>query len=437
MYSGPVNPAAKRLFEEGMRAYQAEQWGDAAVLFGQAADVGVRNFPLRPEAKIYQCLALLHAKKYNEAYKVAYVAVQDYPSRWELRLVLVEYLLYRQKPDIAAQEVNVALRMAPNQPEVLRAAARTARAGGDLLLAEEYARHAVAIKPDNPSHRALLGLIYTERGRALLAQNDLEASLTTLFGAATYAPESPDPPVLIGKLMLALGRTASARSYALAGRQLVDDPAKISRMAFFVQPLGRRVEPQVHLQLAERHLQQNEPEFAAQEYELAVASGAHDAETWHKLGLLSVRLENNERARQCLYALWLLEGNSQLAGQLEQAIGAPEPGSPPSPGFVERAEIGTAYDAAARRITDAGREIPLNTRVYLTMVFANAVGRHRVRLRVEDPSGMAAIDETMEMEFYGREFSLVRTGTWVVPGVWKATWWMDGAQRSTGTFRLR
>ena len=437
--AGPVNVAAQRLYEAGQRSYQAGAWAEAADLFAQAADVGVIHFPQRADALIFECLSLMHGKKYQDAYKVATQAVQDYPERWELRVILVEYLLYRERPDLARDQLQTALRLAPYQPGVLRAAAKMALTDNDLAAAEQYARQAFSQAPEDPSYRKLLADVDLQRAKALLEHEDYDPDevLGLLFGAATHDPKNPEPPFLLGRVAIALGEVEPARRWAARGRALLSEQTQAPHEALVVAYGVARGTPGSHRHNAEEYLRQGKPALAAQELEQELLLVPENTGVWRQLGLLALDLDDEQRATECLYSLWVLEGNGNEAVELEQALQLTLSEAPASPGFVERAEIGAGWNADANQVTGAAAEFPANQRVYLTLVLANAVGRRQVRLVLTDPRGHRVIDETLEMEFFGVEFALVRSGAWSAPGDWKVEWTMDGAPRANTGFRLR
>ncbi len=436
---GPVNAAARRLFEEGVRSYQAGAWAEAADLFGQAADVGIIHFPQRPDARVYQCLSLMHLQRFQDAYKIASEATQEYPDRWELRLVLVEYLLYRERPDMAREQLNAAYHLAPFQPEVLRAQVKTALAENDLVAAEEFARLTFSQQPDNPLYRQLLADICLQRAKALMQQEsaDVDQTLGLLFEAATHDPKNPDPPFLLGRLAISLNEIEAARRFAARGRTLLSDQTKPPREALFVDDESSGGAPGVHHRKAEEYLREGQPAFAAEELERELSVSPENTVIWAKLGALAAELDDEQRALECLYALWVLQGNSDYAVELEQTLQLSFAERPASPGFVVRSEVGTAWDTENNKMTSRGNEFAANQRVYFSLVLGNAVGRHQICLVVTDPTGHRAIDETVDVEFFGVEFALLRSGSWFTVGEWKVEWTMDGAPRANTSFRLR
>lgn len=438
-YSGPVHGVAMRLYEQGMASYQSGRYAEAADLLGQAADVGVTNFPMRPDARIYQAMSLLKLRKYFEAYKIAHKASEQYPERWELRLIMVEYWLWRENAEQAGREMTVALGQAPEQPAVLVVAARVLRYRGDFLGAAEVGRMAVYLEPNKQSYRRLLADIYLDLGMQMEQQGNLEWALSEYFAAASYMPEDPTPPILIGRILLALSMPAAARRYTIAGRDKVETTADLRRDVFFTDLTEGDIDAEEHRRMAEFYFGRDQAEMAAQELELSLAAAPDQADAWHRLGMLHAEtLGDRLRARQCLHALWVLDREGDLAAKLEQALKLnAEPPINQSPGFIISAESGAGYDFRSRRVTDAGQPIPLGKRAYLTFVLGGVAGRHDVRVRIDGPDGNALVDERFTVEFFGKDFAIVRTGSWAKPGQYQVHWWLDGVERAGCTFVLQ
>jgi len=438
-YGGPIHPVAKKLYEQGLAAYRQQHWAEAADYFGQAADVGVTNFPQRPDAFVYQALALQKNNAQYEAYKVAKAAAQEYPARWELRLILADYYVGREMPEQAQNELSTALRLNPNQPDVLRAQAQLQLRRGNFLSAEELARRTVMLDRDNPRYRRLAADVYLESGMYLENGGDKTGALAAYYAAAGYSSYDPTPFLLTGRVLLGLGYPVAARRYIAWGRQFIKNPAELRREIFITQSLDVETNADEHRRMADFYLSRGQDEAGAQELELALAADPWSPPDWLRLGkLYAAQLASEPQARQCLFALWVLEPESKSTADLAATLKLPnEPDKEPSPGFVVRAEIGSGYEARSFRVLNAATVFPAGNRVFLSLVLGNAYGKKRIRLLVQDPNGKTAVDEETEMEFFGFDFGMVRTGTWNFPGQWTASWLMDDAPRATLTFTLQ
>lgn len=435
-YHGPIHAAAKRLYDQGLAAYQAGQYAEAADLLGQAADVGVTNFPMRDDARVFQAYSLLKIRQHYEAYKVADQAVREYPQRWELRLIIIEFWLWRDRLNDVQRELNKALAVAPNEPEVVRMAVRFLHYRGDLLAAGEMARHLLILKPDNKTYRRLAAEVYADYGLLVEREGDREAALTAYFAAASLAPNDPTPPLLIGRVLLAMNLVESSRRYTQIGRAKIKDPDELRRDVFSLENFTDQIDADEHMRMADFYFGRDQAEMAAQELELALVADFRQADVWRRLGMLHAQyLGDTLRARQCLHALWVLDADQEAAAELQAALkmSIEQPLSP-SAGFVVRTEEGLAFSAEQRRVTQTGPAAAGRQRVYLTFVINKAVGEHTIRLRVENPAGLSVVDERFVMEFFGKEIAIVRTGVWTTPGRYRVQWWMNGMERAAMNF---
>ncbi len=438
-YQGPVHTVAKQLYEQGLERYRAGDWAQAAAMFGQAADAGVVNFPLRPEALIYQAEALRKANRNVESAQAARAAIRDYPNRWEPHLILAEYYLWRDNNESAQQELTAALSLAPNRPEVLKTLARAQMNRGLLLPALESARRAYELNPSDADARELFASTQIAQARLWERERSFDEASTALFLAESLTPESPLPPLLIGRVLLELDLPKASRRYTEAGRNLAGGIEKIPREAFPVEAVGGEDDVSEYLRMADFYVQRRQSEAAASQLEQAVATNPKLPEAWHRLGMIRLReLGDSLGARECLHALWILDPDGPGAKELAAAMSLQdEPPLEPSPGFVLRAQTGAGFSAPKREATGEAASFPVNTRVYFTLALRNAVGRHIVRWRLTDPEGRTAVDQTWNMEFFGRDVALVGVGLWAAPGPYVSVWTMDDATRSQKTIELK
>lgn len=435
-YHGPIHSAAKQLYDQGLAAYKAGRYAEAADLLGQAADVGVTNFPMRDDARVYQAYSLLKIRQHYEAFKVAEQAVHEYPQRWELRLIMIEFWLWRDRLDDAQRELSLALNVAPDEPEVVRMAVRILHYRGDLLTACEMARHLLILKPDNKTYRSLAAEVYVDYGLLVEREGDREAALTAYFAAASLDPNDPTPSLLIGRVLLAMNLVDASRRYTQAGRAKIKNPDDLRRDVFSLENYSDQVDADEHLRMADFYFGRDQAEMAAQELELALIADFRQLDVWKRLGLLHAQyLGDVLRARQCLHALWVLDAQGEAAAELQAALKLEtQPPLPPSPGFIERTEEGLAFSPEQRKVTQSGPATAGLQRVYLTFVVNKAAGEHSIRLRVENPAGQPVVDERFVMEFFGNEIAIVRTGVWTTPGQYRVQWWMDDMERAKKNF---
>jgi tetratricopeptide (TPR) repeat protein len=438
-YQGPIHTVAKQYYEQGLERYRAGDWGQAATLFGQAAEAGVVNFPMRAEAMIYQAEALRKAKRLVESAQAARAAIRDYPDRWEPHVILAEYFVWRDNNEGAQQELDAAMRLAPDRPEVLKSLARVQLNRGLLLPALESARRARELSPNDADAKALLATVQTAQARIWEREGSFDAALTALFFAQTLAPTNPEPPLLIGRLLLEMGLPKAARRHTEAGRLLLADPGQPPREVFAIEAVGVDEDAGEYLRMADFYEKRQQADAAASQLEQALAVNCRLTEAWLRLGLLRARETSDPTgARQCLHALWILAPGSAGAKELETALKLQdEAAQDPSPGFVARAQLGSAYNDRTRTVSGENTVFAAGGRVYFTLVLRNAVGRHVVRWQVTDPNGKSEAEQVWDMEFFGRDLALVASGAWSLPGKYRSVWTMDDAVRSQLTFDLK
>ncbi len=435
-WQGPINPAAGRLYEQGLEQYRAGNWDQAANLLGQAVDVGVTQFPMRPDAFIYQANALQKARKYLESAKVARQCIMEYPQRWEARVILAEYWLWRENYANAQQQLAAASRVAPHEPEVLAALARVQVFQGVLVAAVETARAARAARPDNEDLTALYAQVCLARGLHLEREGDLDAALTHYFLAASANEDDPTPLLSIGRVLLIRNRPTAARTYTAAGRAKLDEGKEIPFTAF-AQPLTHSGDDVYEfLRMGDFYAGREQPEAAAQQYAQAVATEPRNLEGWQKLALLRhTQMQDETGARECLHALWLLTSGpeSDAAVQLAKTLGVePESIDESSPGFVLYAGVGTKPTP-----TDQVADFPVGSRLYFNLTLGKPVGKQQIEWDVLGPNGDSVLSESWTQEFFGRDTPLVTTGTWYATGEYQVQWVTDGAVRAKKKFRLK
>jgi hypothetical protein len=136
--------------------------------------------------------------------------------------------------------------------------------------------------------------------------------------------------------------------------------------------------------------------------------------------------------------MWLLAPDDPKTKDLETTLALKsEAKAAESPGFVLRAQVGAGYNAARRTVTNEGASFPVGTRLYFVLVVGNAVGRHAVRLQVQDQTDREWLSQTWPVEFFGRDFALVSAGSWTAAGTYRIVWSVDGVTRAQKGFELK
>jgi tetratricopeptide (TPR) repeat protein len=353
--------------------------------------------------------------------------------------LLAEYYLWRDNNDAAERELAVALRLAPNRPEVLRITAKVNLNRGLLLPAIEAARAAMAASPGDRDAAELAARIYVAQARQAERSDSPDQALASLFAASALLPDSPLPPLLIGRVLLRVGLPRAARADIELGRRRLGDPSRAPQEAFAVEAISPEDDAATCLRMAEFYRERHQPDAAESQLALALAADCRLVEAWRMLGLLRAKeLGDPIGARLCLSALWILDPEGPGARELEALLGLKdEPDAPPSPGYVVRAQIGAGYSAAKRAATDEAAAFPAGARLYFVLALGRAAGRHTVRWQALDGQGRAIGEQAWDAELFEREFAFVTTGAWGSPGRYEAVWSMDGAERKRLTFELK
>lgn len=438
-YQGPVSPAARKLYEEGVEYYRAGHWAEAANLLSQARQVDVAHFPMRPEAMIYEAISLRKINQNREAAMIARQIIQEYPDRWEGHLILAQYWIWREEYDNAEKELVSASRLAPQQPDVMQSLAIVRLGQGMMMPALEAARGAYRLKPNDEDNRKLLTSVYLAYARNLERENDLSGAVTELFKAGSLVPQDPRPPLVLSRLLLRLNLPQAARRYALEGRKLLADPKQVPVEVFALEATGEGEGDEFeYRRMADFYLVRNMPDVAAVQLEQALAVNPRQADVWLTLGMLRAKdLQEPVEALDCLHAMWILDpDNPGIAGLTAALSVTDEAVVEPSPGFVARAQVGTGYNPNTHNATGNGGDQTVGTRMYCSFVLDKAAGRHQIRWQVAGPDGETVADESWSMEFFGREFGFSETVVWYQPGEYRVIWSMDDAVRSQATFRL-
>jgi tetratricopeptide (TPR) repeat protein len=128
--------------------------------------------------------------------------VSRYPSEANVHYALGTYLA-PDDPDAAAEELRRELRLSPDHAESLIQIAHLETRRGDFAAALPFAEKAVALVPDVPAARLVLG-------RALLDLGRTEDAIAQLERAAALAPASEDVQFALSRAYQRAGRTDAA-----------------------------------------------------------------------------------------------------------------------------------------------------------------------------------------------------------------------------------
>lgn len=436
---GPINPGAKNLYDQAMELYRVGNFGQAADMLGQAAQLGSGTPLLRSNALVYQADALRNADRCTEVFPVGRQVIAEFPERWEAYLIVADCYLQRDEYEKARQVMLDCLKVAPETPEAANGLAGVERHLGDYPAAVEHSRLAYRLSGKD-EHRLLLAENYLELGRQREKDNDRDCALTAYFIARELNQNDPLPEILIGRILLNLDFLGAARKTVEAGRAKLRDAAAVPKEAFMLNstaPANGNMEEFVHM--AEFYSGREQFLEAAQQLEYALNTDPRRPELWLKLGCLRAeKLRDPLGGKECLHALWVLDGQGERVDQLTMAL-ALTAAEPPetSPGFTLHAEVGTEYNQAERTINPASGPMPCGRRIYFALRLGKAGGEHRLQWQVRGPDGKPLEDLQWSMTFFGGDFSLLESGMWYNPGMYEVTWLMDGAVRSRQTFELR
>jgi tetratricopeptide (TPR) repeat protein len=436
-WRGPVHPVAGKAYEQGLEAYRAADWDRAADLLGQSVQVGVTNFPMRPDAMIYQADALQKGGHFLDSATVARQAAEQYPRRWEPRVILAEYWLWRENYANAQQQLAAAARVAPRQPEVLGSLARVQWRQGSFIAAVETARAAVMAKPGDTDFIALLGDTLIAVAKFLEHEGDYDAALTNLFIARSVLPADPRPPLIISRILLIRNNRAATRRYIDEGLGHLPEGEPIPLGIFTFRTTESGGDTYEYLRMGEFYLGREQPENAAQQFEQALALDPTNAEAWSKLGLVQlVGMGDPLAARECLHALWLLDPSGEQAAALEAKLSfADQSPTVASPGFVKLATV--AEERLVKGAPTEPIELPAGARLFFNLTLSKAVGAFPVTWEVIGPNGQTAARQEWTMEFFGDDQTIVTTGAWNTPGSYEITWSTAGAVRAKLSFFLK
>jgi len=436
-WQGPVHPVAGRLYEQGLEQYRAKNFESAASLLDQAVEIGVTKFPMRADAMIYQANALQKIGKYLESAKVARECAAEYPARWESRVILAEYWIWRENYDNAQKQLAAAARVGPREPEVLAGLARVQLYRGAHAGAVETARSARLLRPEDEDLAELYFSVLLSHGNALEQEGDRQGALTQYFLAASLPQVGAELPHLrIARLLFVDGHDAAAERYRqLAVAQRDGEGASLADV-FALPPANDGSDVFEYLRMGDFYAARERPDDAAQQFLQAVLVDSQNAEAWFKLGLArATQLDDPPGARQCLYALSLLpEAEEAQRKQLAEAIGeAPEKALEPSPGYVMTASVGDSSSATGESST----EFPAGTRLYFNLILGHPAGVQQMKWTVTGPGGEDFVVESWRQEFFGENTVILMSGTWFTPGEYSVRWESDGAVRAEKTFVLK
>jgi len=436
---GPISPGAKKLYEQAMDLYRTGEFDQAANLLGQAAQLGRGAPTLRSNALVYQADALRNADRCPDAIPAARQAIAEFPERWEAYLVLADCYLHHDEDEKARRVLVDCLKVAPELPEAAIGLAKVERRLGDMLGALEHTRLAYRLS-GKEEHRRLLSESYLALGRQKEKDNDHAGAATAYSVARELNPADPLPAILLGRIVLHWDHLGEARKLVAAGREVLQVPARIPDEAFLptqAVPANCDIDEFVHM--AEFYQARDQYLEAAQQLEYALSFEPRRPELWWQLGMLRAEhLSDPLGGKECLHALWLLDGESERIQRLAMALNltAAEPPEA-NPGFTIQAGVGMEYDPAAQTVKQAEGALPCGRRIYFCLRLGKAGGEHRVQWQIRGPDGKLLEDLEWSMTFFGRDFSLLESGLWYNPGMYEVIWLMDGAVRSRQSFELR
>lgn len=436
-WRGPVHPVAARAYNQGLEHYRAQRWSQAANLLAQAVEVGVANFPMRSDAMIYQADALQKAGKNLDAAAVARQCIAEYPGRWEARVILAEYWIWRENYANAQEQLAAAARIAPREPRILHALARVQLRQGMLIDAVETARAARAAQPDDSKAGELVAGIYLAHARHLESMADIDGALQHLFQAAAESPADGRPQIVIGRLLLVRGFPQAARQFTAAGRAKLPADAPLAAELFPSEEGEAGGDIYEFLRMGDFYLGRDQLDAAARHYRQGLAAEPNHPDVWFKLGMAQHQAGETLAARECLHALWLLDPDSEPTAELEKALELPpDPSQSDSPGFVVDSRVSGRREIGASP-PDANPSFAPGARVYCAVTLGKPAGMQRVRWEVKGPTGNIVAAQEWPMTFFGRTAPLVLTGAWFTPGKYEVVWSTDGAVRAKDTFEIK
>jgi len=160
--------------------------------------------------------ALLAAKDFSQATRIAGAAVAAEPGSRDGRLVLARSLAATGDLEHAFDEFAEARRLSSRDAEIAKELTRLALTLGRDQVALEFAGEAVRLSPNDRD--AQIGL-----ARALIRKGDFPGADRTLAPLLAKGPASPDVLLLLGEIQRARGSNDAARSTYLAVLQAAPD----------------------------------------------------------------------------------------------------------------------------------------------------------------------------------------------------------------------
>jgi tetratricopeptide (TPR) repeat protein len=177
-------------------------------------------------------------------------------GRWQNWVRLAEIQAERNEIKLASQAAEKALKLAPEQADILQFAAELALLDNDWGRAQKLSRHLLETQPDNAGASYILS-------RALTGLNRREEAITVLDQALKYSGRPIQLYLERIRLVRSLqGMQPAYQSLLALSQQYPDHPAVLALLAEYLQEQGRSSEAldaaHAALQKADEHLSKSE-----------------------------------------------------------------------------------------------------------------------------------------------------------------------------------
>ncbi len=177
---------------------QAGTWKNSETLFLQT----LKYYPKALGARLNLAVVYRESERFEEAEEQLNKAllIKDHPR---VRTNLASIYSRRGEKEKAKQQYEIAMRIAPNDPEPVLGMGLLAAEAGDTLKALEYYRRASAMDPHFIGVYSNIGAIYLEQGKLQEAEAEYRKALT-------YDPFFPDTYFNLAYVLTKQGKTDEA-----------------------------------------------------------------------------------------------------------------------------------------------------------------------------------------------------------------------------------
>mgnify|MGYP001148252364 CR=1 FL=1 len=265
---GQISGVAMRLFYEGKKAWEAGDLAQALAKLQLSTQINPGFGP----AQYYLGRVYLRQRRFAEAASALQRAIESGALESRLQLAAAYWargaaLMALQQIDLAQQEYEKAISIAPDFSDAYYRLCIIYRSKGQVQQAESLLRQGIAANPGNIDFEVMLVQFYREEGK-------VEEAKSYLVGLTQRYPSNAVPFSLLGQLLYEQGDYHAA---LLALEKAV--------------LLETQIDPYAHFYLGRIYAYRGEYDRSAREYQIAIGTGVANA--WFHYNLAQVYLETD------------------------------------------------------------------------------------------------------------------------------------------------